>query len=74
MTVTKTIGDHDYTVDIDTDGSLSISQDGHWAGSGRWNGRAIEDCAAHLGSGDNDESLAIYDNLDDAISAALQRA
>lgn len=48
MKVTVTVRDLDYTATLEN-GSVTISRDGIWAGKGRWNGVAIEDCAADLG-------------------------
>ena len=50
----------DYSISIDGE-TVSISADGVWVGRGRWNGAAIEDCAADLGDD-------VYDALDAAIA------
>lgn len=50
---------------------VSISRDGVWVGTGRWQSEAehIVDCAARLGSTD-EESEAVYEALDEAIAEA----
>lgn len=51
---------------------ISISQDGVWVGSGSLrDGRYIDDCAARLGNGGDDESQAAYDAIESAIAAGL---
>lgn len=54
MTTTK-----DHTV-------ISISMDGIWAGSGKLINGRIEDCGAQF-CDDNDESLSVYDMIEEAI-------
>jgi hypothetical protein len=47
---------------------ISISMDGVWAGSGKLRDGIIEDCGAQF-CDDNDESLLIYDKIEQAIAA-----
>lgn len=53
----------------DRDGIITIFVDGAWAGTGKWNGQMIEDCAAHLGA-DDDETQAIYARLEEGLADA----
>lgn len=57
-----------WTADVDGTTVEIFSPDETYAGSGRWNGASIEDCAAVLGS-DQDDSDRIYSGLDKAIAA-----
>jgi hypothetical protein len=80
--MTITIPTHGHTFGIELEGGLvTITQDGVYAGSGLWNGEAIEHCDAVLGDMSNavpdevidpGQSDAIYDALDDAIYAAIE--
>lgn len=45
---------------------ISISMDGVWAGSGRFVDGQVVDCGAQF-CDDNDESLEVYDMIDEAI-------
>jgi hypothetical protein len=46
--------------------AISISMDGIWAGSGKLRDGQIEDCGAQF-CDDNDESLEVYEMIEDAI-------
>ena len=49
---------------------VSVWQDGHTAGQGRWDGHTTE-CSAILGAADGSECDAAYDALDAALRAAV---
>lgn len=48
--------------------TISISMDGVWAGSGYLHNGTIEDCGAQF-CDDNDESLELYEMIEEAIAA-----
>lgn len=50
--------------------AISISVDQIWAGSGKLRDGIIEDCGAQF-CDDNDASLAIYEDIEEAIAAGL---
>jgi hypothetical protein len=50
--------------------AVTITQDGQWAGDGRWNGHRIDDCAARLGTADGSETDSAYEALDRALRLA----
>jgi hypothetical protein len=54
------------------DGTVEISEDGHAAGTGRWQtpGSTIRECAARLGAEDGSETESLYEALEEAIEAA----
>jgi len=54
-----------------TNGTISISMDGTWAGSGKLRDGVIEDCGAQF-CDDNDESLALYDRIEAAVATGQQ--
>jgi hypothetical protein len=55
--------------------TVTISQDGHYAGEGRWLiGRGIVNCAARLGAADGSETEAAYEMLEDALLDAIDEA
>ena len=47
--------------------TISISVDNVWAGSGKLTNGIIEDCGAQF-CDDNDESLNVYDLIEEAIA------
>lgn len=52
---------------LDSQKQISISMDGVWAGSGVLRNGTIENCGAQF-CDDNDESLAAYDRIEEAIA------
>jgi len=50
--------------------SVTIAQDGHSAGVGRWDGRHVY-CSANLGDGSESGSEGAYEALDTALLAAV---
>jgi hypothetical protein len=68
ITVTVTIDGNDYTATLE-DGQVTLTENGKWAGKGRWDepNARIEDCAADLGED-------VYDALDAALDAAIRAA
>lgn len=60
-TVTVSVNDQDWSVELMADGTVDIETGGVWAGSGEWNGQCIEECDAVLGE-------AVYDAIEDALA------
>jgi hypothetical protein len=50
-----------------------VSQDGHEAGRGQWDGRRIVDCAARLGAKDGSETEEAYSALETALRTGIER-
>ena len=66
-TATFTHAGHTFTATV-LDGRVTVSQDGVWAGEGRYTSHGIEDCPAVLGD-DEEASEEIYRLLDAALAA-----
>jgi hypothetical protein len=66
--ISITVGEHTYSATVEGE-RISISQDGHWAGNGRYVDGQIVDCAATLG-GSDDASEEAYAAIADALDEA----
>ena len=51
----------------ETRSNITISMNGTWAGDGKLRDGIIEDCGAQF-CDDSDESLAVYDAIEEAIA------
>jgi len=57
-----------YTAEL-TGTTVEITEGGVWAGTGRWDGSEIQDCAAILG-GSQDAAERIYEGLSEGLEEA----
>jgi len=65
-TITLEINDATYTIEYLADvNHVDITRNDEWAGSGKWNGSTVYDCAADLGDD-------VYDEIDEALCTAIE--